>query len=36
MGLNARQRAEQFTWDGYGERIAEAYEKVLRAHAKSV
>lgn len=30
MGRNALERAKRFTWDRYGEKIVEAYQRILR------
>ena len=34
MGRNALQRAKEFTWDRYGERMVETYRKILGTKSK--
>ena len=35
MGRNALERAKGFTWDRYGERVVEAYKRILRLRRTS-
>jgi len=34
MGKNARKLAEKYSWDGYGERLAKVYKKILIENGK--